>query len=705
MFRFTVAGEEIAIPPGGSAGWTLSYGVKPNVETFTTTKATVDAILARADLQFPLDQTRTKLDPPVGPVSIVMEDLGDNGNATDRRVEVKGLYVVVGNRPGFDYNSSSVTLADRRILFTTRHIEASYNIRRKTGDRRLVGTQLDPIQKGINTPDFAYRRSTLNELEEPYTAREVLEDVLTQLVGGAGWAFKGSTDYLEVPIEGLVLRDRGDAALQRVLAFVPGAQVYADLDGIIRIANIYDQTEEAAFENAGAPNSGNYRKVDRSPLRPRGYRVYSDREIELRFDLLEDGTLRTFTRGREELTLENVIRNPLFRLKLANGEVATQGELIQLDDFLDAMNLIPRASVFSVDLKMSRDTLKKYWFRWQDMSAGYALLNTKEYMPERAKCLGALRNDYRRLFRILPQWRDKIRALLPRRTAVFDAETGTRGPAPVHATYIRKFTMLGIAPHVAGKIATNEDDYGDGQIGEKDTSPFEVTIENADIGLIRITPILDQTGQAEDYVIGSTKDGKLPTSTHGGTVFWGECELADEFKLAVIVTATPDSPNGIGRLHEEFVSVEDVQRKLKLASGSERNAGPVVELYQSAEPARFAWLDELAEPIKEAFYTGAPMPKEQNWVNKVEMRAAALSLAAADYASKLDRVEGRTVHPLQPITPTGNLRSVQYVVTIGGSNELAAFTILTAPGEVEAPPIWAGLPEGVRRKILNLVDQ
>lgn len=706
-FGVRLGGEWLAVPKGAALGWTVSYGVRPNAETFTTTKATADAILARADSQFPTSRTRTADEPPVGPIKLELLDQDDEGNAGARSVVVENLYVVVGNRPGLDFNSASLTVADRRILFATRFIEGSYNIRRKTGDYRLVKGVMEPIEKGIRVPDFAYRRSTLNpDTEEPWTAKEVLEHVLEQLVGPAGFGFDGSTEFLEVPIEGLVLRDRGDQALARVLSFVPGAQVYADLDGRIRVANIYDQSEEAVFDKLGPPNGGHWRKVDRSPLRPSGYRILADREVELRFDLEEDGTLRSITRGREELYLENVITNPLFELELENGELATQGELINLDDFIWAMNNLAPSSTLkrAAGITITRNEIRRNWLgRWGGLLSHYALLANGSYDVARSKLLGALRNDFRRLFRILPQWRDKIRALLPRRAAVFDFETGTAPPAVVHATYIRKVKPVGYVPVNDGKAAVNEDDFVDGVLASRDVSPFAVTVENPDIGVLRISPTLDQTGLAEDYILGNTKDGKLPGSQAGSIISWADCELAENFKLAIILTAKQDSPNGIGRLHQEFVTPQEAAAKLKLGR-SLRNAGPVQELYQSAEPARYAWMDNYADAIKEAFYTGAAYPQVP-LSNRLEMREAALAMAAADYATRLDRVEGRAIFPLSPVTPTGNLRSVQYVVTLGARGELSAFSILTAPGEVEAAPIWSGLPEGIRRKLLGLVEE
>lgn len=715
MFKLEVGGEAIAIPKGGSFGWTMSYGIKPNIETLITTKRTIEAIQARADLQFAntegtagnerpgrLNRASEIKSSPSGPISILMEDTGADGKSdTGRRVEIQGLYAVVGNRPGLDYNSRALTLADRRILFPFTFIERSYNIRRKTGDYRLINGTMSPIQKGIKTADFAYRRSTLTDLGEPWTAREVLEDVLTELVGDLGFAFDGDTGWLETDIEGLELHDRGDAALARVLAFIPGAQIYAAPSGLIKIANIYDQSEIEAFRNAGAPNAGSSSLVDRSYLRPQGYNILSDKEVELRFDLEENASsLRSIVRGREPMDIENVIINPLFELTLADGTIATQGEAIQLDDFIAAANLIPRADPAFVDLKLSRGILRGHWLGlWDTLYTGFVQKANGALDERRARLVGALRNDYRRLFRITAPWMDKIKALASRRTAVFDFETGTNAPAPVYSSFITKFTTLGIAPFTSGRMATNTPFTG-GDVKGINVAPFEITIENGDIGLMRISPTLDQTGLAEDYVVGATEEGKLPTSSSGdGLIFWGDIKLDADFFLSIIVTAIPDSPNGKGRLHKEFVSAGELATRLKLPSGSApRNAGPVMDLEQSAEPARFGWLDEHKEAIRDGFYEGKAFPKATHG-NRHAMRELALSVAAADYASKLDRIEGRSSHPMQAIEPTGNLRVVQHVVTVGASNELAAFTILAAPGEVEAAPLWSGMPEGLRRQI------
>lgn len=193
--KVTLGGEPIALKPGGSLAWTLAYGMRPSVFDLETTTDSARKIQSLAATTF--SKGRARADGGyVGPLKLVMED-PDNG----RKVEIAGIYVVVGERPGTDYNTKVLTLADQRWLWPRTVIVRSYNIRRKTGDFRLIQNELSRIQVNRQRADFGYRAATLNgvgDSAKPWTAMEVLEDILKELCGKDGYKIDAAKDRKSV---------------------------------------------------------------------------------------------------------------------------------------------------------------------------------------------------------------------------------------------------------------------------------------------------------------------------------------------------------------------------------------------------------------------------------------------------------------------------------------------------------------------------
>jgi hypothetical protein len=608
----------------------------------------------------------------------------------------------------------------------------------------LVGANIEklPEQLGRLAPDFAYRRPTLrpeswpNKLGEapgagakPWTAKEVLEDVLLSLCGRGGYSI-GADLKLGNLIEGLELHESGADALSRVLSFVPGAKVFIGHDGLAHVASTYDNSEVAAFEGQGAPYSGDWSLVDRSLARSRVFWVFSDREVELRFDhveernltsaqeqLLPDGStgeslIRTVPEaedvdggpGREEMWIQNVIINPLYNLPLdsSGDKVATQGEAVELGKFLDGVALMDFDG-FEQAPPLTKQVIRQHFLgNWAAFSSAYTRRKDQQHDPQRAKVLAAIRTHFRQTYQIKSVWMDKIRAIQNNRVGVLDIENGVRAPAAVFTQYLAKSTQLGYSPKARAGTTTRNDDWAE-DISEKDISPFEVQIIDSDMGIIRIAPKLDQTGLTETYVIGDTKNGLLPSADlEDAAVFWNQVHLAKEFKLAIILTASQESPNSFQRLHRQEVTLAEAAERLGIPTPTA--VGPDMEMIQTAEPARFGWKDDDAKSIRDAFFDGKPYPPRL-LMNRYATKEVATATAAQRLAMTLDRVEGRAQFPLVQIDPTGNLRSVVHTVSVGRQGGGALTTTLIAPGEVHPPSAYTMMPEGVRRKIRRLVDQ
>lgn len=700
----TLGDEPLSIIPGTAFTWALAYGVEPSISELTVTAERAERIRLRAQSQVTFGDGRTReRNDPVGPLNLILEDPEEQ-----RRVEVKGIYVVEANRPGIDYNTRTVVLADRRWLWSRTIAERSYNVRRKTGERRLVRGTMEnttgtrqpdiPIQLGIADFDYVYRYETLNN-GVAWTAREVLVDLLTELCGESGFVVGDLPEGLDV--ENLELHGSGASQLAVALRLLPGVRVYVDHNGIVQTALVYDGSEEVAFDTMGAPIAGDYTKVDKSFQRG-DFRVYSDIECELRLDHNEgnSATQTTQVKGREDLVIENVILNPLFELDVPGRGVATQGDAITLDEYISAINARPDASNYRLPT-IDKKTIYDHWLgNWRGFEQKFAQDNTTNvYSSQRLLLMAALKTHFRQTFQVIPQWMNKIRAIFAHRTAVLNYERATRAPATAHLQWILKFNELGYSPLNRATMSVKNDDYAD-DLSQANVSPFVVRVLDSDLGIIRIEPQKDQTGLASEYVAG-TVDGDLPSGDFADVnVFWNETRLSATYKVAVILTAIKAVPNGIGRLYETKVPLAAAARRLGIET--QIGFGPEIELIQGSDTARFAWIDDKAEAIKSAFFDGDTFP-EDTMVNPDAIRNLAVAQAASALAALTDRIEGQALYSLKKVEPTGNLRTVAHTVRVFADNSATLTTQLVASGDVPPPDVDSLLPEEIRRKVRNLV--
>lgn len=677
--------------------WELSYGAQPYSTAILMDKHRAEEIYTRGKPEWvnvgirQSGSTFTRNPPDdAGGVSLIFQDSKD-------RIEIKNLHAIKV-LPGDTFDTRTVLVADRRWAFRYQWVARGYNLRRGGVKRRLVaGNLTTPVQLRPEVADYVYRRSTLNK-GRVWTAKEILEDVLRELVGEGNFVLGDLR--LEDDVEDLTINCSGDQALETVLDFLPGVQIYQALDGKIHVGHVFDQTELDVMAKVPVLG-GQWIKVDNSALQSKEFHVHFDREVELRFDYTEGGgTQERGKKGEELLLVENVIINPLYELVLPDGTTSTHGEAIPVDTFLSAVNARTDKPTFYQDI--TQQDLRDAWLgRWSALLHRTAFDgDTKTFVNNWVLILAALRNHWRQTFRILPQWRDKILTLAARRTAIMDYENGVRAPASVHTEYIAKLSILGLIPQGSQALAITNDDYAE-DISEKNISPFKVTVVNSDQGIFRVEGVVDQTGLTESYVLGSPAQ-PLPIAVPGNRQeFWAEQKLSDTFKMAVIMTAVQDSPNSIERYHRQRVTIETAAQTL-LIDPPENPSAPIMETFSTVRTARHAWVDNWSKQIRDAFYKGRPYPNDLTLTNEDELEGLAEAIAARELARVVDHGVGTVTGPPQPVNPTGNLQKVSYSVTPTDPGCVVT-TTYTMPEDGPAVSIFPYLPEGVRRQIRGLV--
>ena len=684
-------------------GWTLAYGVKPQVRVFPMTRQRAERI----------EQKR------VVTLKIWKDD------EPERTVEVKGLLVI-------ELNASQalktlrmddivdVVVADPLADLIYRAISRKYNFRRKSGLRRLVGSDL--IDLAVSVPDYEYRRLSLNE-EKPWTTQEMLLDAAERL-------FPGGLDQRALPArtdnpEGITIQGRGDRALAYAISRVPGAKVFHSASGLPALENQYSGSERAVFQRllGKGRNSGSFRLVSKRLRRPKLFEVLLDRLVELRFDFVEDSN-PTIAPGREPRILRNVIRNPLKSLEIPNsgsvgltgkftgagGDQAIrkshEGEWLELRVFLAAINRKLASELSSGRRKKNRSQIDLAWLKRNAFNRyvdhAYAFEGLPEPSVEWGLIMAAIRRHWRSHYQVLPQWRDKVFRFFPKRIAVADQESGTLAQATVYTSFIRRFRGVGRHPLTGARTAVQEDHYAERLDDATGSSPFEVRMVDPEEGVFSLEGRVDQGGVTESLALGNTSsdEGLVKLALATRPVQWGEVQLDAPFRLTVVLSVSQFAPNDLGRFHKVEVSLSDAARTL----GVEADEG-TIERQQvfadlNGEPARFAWLDDRAADIENAFYDGTPLD-DSLLVNTAEVYSIARAHAAAELVPWLDRIEGRLEVKLTPVEPTGNLKEVRHEISPGGG---LATTTIVAGGDFEPPDVNTFLPEGVKRLTQRRVD-
>lgn len=693
--------------------WTVASGVNPVQQQFVMSTARAEKIFKRARRQIPGKASKTRTltreeASQIGPLELVVESPGWP------TLRAKGLYVVEVHP--VDDTKSAVLVADVRWLLGRKFRLREFNLRRPTGEFHLVQGALTPIQVNDPVEDYDYKRVSLDN-GKVWTARRVLEDLLPSLVGKA---FKISKSLnLDVPIEGLSLEDTGTATLARALDYLPGAEVYPDLDGRLVVYNTLDGSEGRLIEDLKAKGrklwGSTVTKIDRALVRPTEFVQFFEQEVELRFDYTE-GSRQTRQRGRPPREVENVLPvvHPTVTL---DGRTYARGSWLQVDDWITATQaeLDKTGDTIPGEFRLSHDMFRRHaltGFRIpRDFLAG---LNAGISSPIFDQVFGAISAHWRKTFRIGSRYMDQLKGIRAIRAAVLDQETGTRARAEAFLDYMIRPTVRGLVKKAneTCQAGYNYTSWAE-DLADAAPAPARVQVLDPANGIFRVELEVDPFGEAQEIHPGKldTSTGKVPSwdlasaeGLAGAYVAWNSplVFLAEEYKLSVILTVTRAAPTNETRLHAERVTPAEASKVLPgnatvgecLGSPWETKAGAAIET------ARFAWSDSLADQIDQAIWEGRGMPSEL-LVNPTSLKNVAVANAGRTYASLLDRHEGTMSVSLDPsIKPTGSLASVTHTLAKGG----AAVTTLTLPPITEAIDIWALMPDSTRKVLLRQIE-
>lgn len=696
------------------ARWTFRPGVKPVIEEFDLTPADAKALTAG---------------PPI-PINLVMNDL-----------TVRDVYVL-RETPGPSPHIASVKVADRRWLWERNFIKRTFNLRRHIGLKRLdprggLGVVADVVRDVWYAP-FSLPNEDKNS--QPFTARQILELILNDIAQFEGTQISGAQKpsirfgpYLQgrasaLPIENMLLDDPGDAAVMRLLAYLPEAQITIDKDGIFFVYSRADGAERFELKNTGPPSvKGDViDSISFSRMMPREIHVLFTREQELRFDFEEKArvgdtvTLPGGVRTTSDRALGNVLKVPDFNFTVGvrdeqdaqvTSRIVSQGTWLSFDDYLASLPITPPPFSSKLDYEHIRRALVPYIDLWAPLS----LAGLGEPDADWSGRISAINHHYRRSYRIPREWMDRIFLLNADRLSIIDPEqqgAGGRAPAMAWSDYCILNTMRplsiiarqdGFAAVVSTPYATNHRGFpSDGLVSRPNARnrlpPITVSIQDHDQGIIRLDYKIDEYRTYEQILPGTMDNIPGPSlrNRSGAITFDGVDgnfasvallpTLSAGHKAAVIMSAVPGSPNNDAQLYRIKIKPQDVTSVVpaNLTDGLRRAVGPIYEYRVGAEvdTARFAWHDSAAQRIVDSWFQRADTPEVDRVNlddllinggqddNGASLQRVAIGVAAKLYAEFADRIQGNKTTGLDPRQEVdGWLASITHILDREGRTE------------------------------------
>lgn len=657
----------------GPTRWDLVYGIQPAAGTYQIHRANLDQISTQ-----PMAVTVRIEHPSVEPT-------------------VVGRLSLVSAAPTGHPDVISVTVADERYWLGRRWHAAVYNLRKRSGVRRRLRQEGDRIEVSTIADDVTFAPWSLKGGTIAWSAASVLGDVLSSVWTGS-WTQETTTS---VPIESLEIDDPGDAALARILRVYGSAEVFVRLNGQMVVRDRADGSE--ATLSLGPPLVGpsvGTVTVSTSPVK---VRVLFTREPEVRVELVEE--IPSTVRNSLERRAENVAPTP-DPTTLVSGVQVPTGVYRNLKALLAAWNasLEPGQTV--------PITLTKILETWFVPGVFEAMIQGIGLQPSAvlARRMGTIRSHLRQTFQLHTSLLDRISDWFPRRAALLDSETQTFAPSLVYADWSVWYSIRGLARE--GTARTRLHDNFDGYaalLADAKVAPATVNAVDRELGVLRLDWQPDPLGDTVVVAPGKASNaGKAdPRQARAGLagILKSNATLDAGWTGATVITVRPAAPNSVDRFHAIEVDHTRASEVLKKEIPAGESPAFTIHVNPSLVTARYAWQDDEADQIERILggdLSGASGGIALRPVNEDDLQAVAEAYAAAIYAKTKPLRVGSHTQLLDPsLEPTGSAARVSHGIEPDGT---PTTTVTYSPAGPDYDFV-AYLPDGVRRRVLGLVDR
>lgn len=739
--RITFAGQPVA---GNSTFvWNVVAGPAPYVTTLTFHQSDADNVRRKLGEALP----------------ITIED----GRGRISTIEkVTALFETASDSP----NRVTFVVADRRWKWPYKLVARDFNVPRKTGSRNRLNPV--PLETSIVVDEYDYLPYSIRSDRTRWTAKQAFEEVLRAVEPDASPVFEGfpvrdGTESGAQTLQNVQLRDSGDAAVGRMLSYIPGADLYIGIDGEI---HVFDATDYAGAREQlhHAPHTtwtGEYpREVNKHAVRPSAVHVYYAREVELPVTYRDDLGTTSSDPNRDLPYVDNVIQvtDPTLNVSefdpvagAAKTKDVLSGAWVKAEAWLDAMDRDRPANA----IPWTFENIRQLWVTdtlESPLGAGPEEIDAEADVMSR---VASLKAHLRQTFRINRRYMERIRNLRAVRSATLDPVTGARTPAIV-------WTQFTIIPSGKGNLvdrtseganvkgkwtfipydALKKHESDGSPLFDSAHSPATVEIVDEELGVFHVAwaynafgldgsaipcltvyessnlpaaPTADLSKQDEEPVASNAK----VEGTNNGLF------LARRKTLKGILTAIPAAPNDETQFERVTVYPADIAAAFASEWGITAGSGPEFHVFVAPTEmtARYAISDfDLAlDTARRLFGFGPPAEPGEEWAGYIlandggssqhypggprHLRAHAEATAAEILARFPDTVQGAaaTIHVGRdlgfPPKLVGGLESVS--LRVSGYPSARVDEVRNFNSTPRAASRFAMLPDQTRQLVLG----
>ena len=732
----TLGGEPLA--GLGTIAWKFVTGVQPYTTVFS-----VHTSAWEKDL-------KNKMGKPLT-LSVT-----DSRGVTTKVQDLFILHIVPSGRPKI----TSFLVADRRWKWAYKLVARDYNVPKKTGDR--TARNKVPVEATITVDEYDYKPYSL-DIDVKWTPETALEDLLL-ILENPGESGKHRIESLPIEttsedgqftLQNISLRDQGDAAMARLLSYIPGAQVYVTAEGVATVFDGADTTATQDYFKTLPPNTWDGDKaevIDRQKIRPNRVRVHYQREVELVLEYEDDYSGQTSAAPvKGSPYIDNVIPTvdpetvitAEYDSELGPvDKTVPPGTYVRVDRWLAAMDLIkPEGSD-----PWTFATIQQHWLKGDlDGILGGRGLDLDENGNVSMR-IQALKQHFRQTFRVNRTYTERLRDVQAIRVAMLDPVTGARAPAavwgqacvvpttkgklmagrkdPENAKCFRNVDYL--APHLAGE-----------DLIKTSPGPTRVTFVDRDQGIFRLEWMTSPYGTVDSF-IPCHLVGELASNTPkvimrdlsrqedepvgAGTRIEGGSNgiyLRDSLQYKIMVTIVPAAPNNKRQFHIESLTADDISDVFRTEFGITDGIGPPLEVFipPGENTARFSWRDDATAPgtianllglnSDDPNESGIPEGEELEGFGLInqdrELTGHAKAVAAEMLAPFADNLMGRvaTTVPKDGLKLVGNMSGA--TLQVGAAPSAKVNAVHEFPGQQKPISRLALMPESVRKVVLGIV--
>jgi hypothetical protein len=699
------------------AAWSISAGVSPYQASFICDKIEALALLDGATV----DGSKLTI---------------DDGNGSSQEFDkLTILRLVPTNNP----NEVRVMVSDRRWHWGRKWIKRGYNIRRKSGKTKKLAEASDNVAEFQQ--DITYQPWSLNK-GKPWKAEDVLIDILKELVGSDFEPDMTGLQGMPV-IESLEIDSPGDVALGRVLSVMGNmASVFIKPNGIVKLYDAFSgkEGELVGFTNktqVRGKREGSVPLVvgyptwlvqDRRIERPSKVRVLFTRALELRFDNSEysQGLSASGTQVKgsgDNLVVDPEVMNvlPVPENVSYFGSIYPLGSYLPLDTYLEFLQTQSTPSGLP---NLTRDLLNRLWL--QGALDAYGALDPSGLWGRR---VGSLRAHYRRTYRVVRPYSDRIRLFSERRVTLQDAETDGYLAAPAFFDYAEFMSWRRIGANKASdgpkparmvknrysnKASARSDTPGTiigKPINQLSPAPANIRMIDPVLGIFSIDFYQDISARAISYVHSALT--QIPTEDPAKDETWlQDGHLVNYRELSVVMTTFPAAPNDNRQLYAIEIDVSKAGDLGDRPYTTDKvGSGPVVEVrvMPNVAMARYEWPSDRTEgnEIKK-WFAEAIVPSDQaaldpkkdkdvfgTPINPEELQAVAFVKAREVFARYVDHLEGGATSGIRPgIEIKGIAKEIVHAAAPTG-----ALTSVTFPPDPPKIDLSQLMPASVRKLV------